>query len=81
MATFIAVLVLMGAAMVAMAIGVIISNRVLKGSCGGKGGEDCVCSIEEKRECDAKKKIALLAAAHRAKRDRERKSQSEAAHQ
>lgn len=60
MATFIAVLVLTGAAMVAMAVGVILSNRELKGSCGGKGGEDCICSIEEMRACAAKKKLAAL---------------------
>ena len=42
------------AAMTLMAVGAIVSDRVLKGSCGG-GAEDCVCSIEKQRECAAKK--------------------------
>jgi hypothetical protein len=41
---------LVGAAMIAMAVGVIFSDRVLHGSCGGSG-EDCVCSIEKRRAC------------------------------
>ncbi len=42
----------------AMAVGVIFSNRELKGSCGGLGkimGEDCMF-CDKKDECDKKKK-------------------------
>jgi hypothetical protein len=50
MQTFIATALIFGIAMAAMAIGVIFSNRTLKGSCGGTG-LDCTCSDEAKREC------------------------------
>ncbi|MAY79889.1 MAG: hypothetical protein CL930_03800 [Deltaproteobacteria bacterium] len=43
--------------MVVMAIGVIFSGRRLRGSCGGVGGEDCVCDengrpILQQPDCD-----------------------------
>jgi hypothetical protein len=57
MQTFIATALIFGIAMTAMAVGVIFSNRTLKGSCGGTG-LDCTCSDEAKREC-------ALAAKHR----------------
>jgi hypothetical protein len=38
------------AAMAMMAMGVILSNRELHGSCGGTG-KDCVCEIEKRRAC------------------------------
>ncbi len=47
--------VVMGAAMAAMAVGAIVAGKELKGSCGGTGGKDCVCSIEEQRACRAAK--------------------------
>ncbi len=50
MQTFIATALIFGVAMTAMAIGVIFSDRTLKGSCGGTG-LDCTCSDEAKREC------------------------------
>lgn len=50
MQTFIATALIFGIAMTAMAIGVIFSDRALKGSCGGTG-LDCTCSDEAKREC------------------------------
>jgi hypothetical protein len=50
MQTFIATALIFGIAMTAMAVGVIFSNRTLKGSCGGTG-LDCTCSDEAKREC------------------------------
>ena len=50
MQTFLATALIFGIAMAAMAVGVIFSNRTLKGSCGGTG-LDCTCSDEAKREC------------------------------
>ena len=44
-------------AIIAMAVGVIFSNRKLKGSCGGLGrvmGEDCLF-CDKKEECDKKR--------------------------
>lgn len=40
-----------------MAVGVIIGNSPLKGSCGGKGGPECVCDEFEQRKCDARKRM------------------------
>jgi len=51
MTTFIFTLALFAFAMVAMAAGVILSNRELQGSCGGVGSEDCLCSLEKRRIC------------------------------
>ncbi|MCB9793913.1 MAG: hypothetical protein H6741_14430 [Alphaproteobacteria bacterium] len=42
---------LMGLAMVGMALGVILSDKRLKGSCGGPGSSDCICDIEKQRAC------------------------------
>jgi hypothetical protein len=50
MQTFFATALIIGIAMAAMAVGVIFSNRTLKGSCGGTG-LDCSCSEEARREC------------------------------
>jgi hypothetical protein len=50
MQTFLATATLMGLAMIAMAVGVIFSDRRLKGSCGGTG-RDCSCSAETQRDC------------------------------
>jgi hypothetical protein len=50
MQTFLATALIFGIAMAAMAVGVIFSNRTLKGSCGGTG-LNCSCSEEARREC------------------------------
>ena len=50
MTTFLATAAIFGAAMAAMAVGVIFSNRELKGSCGGTG-RACECSAEARRDC------------------------------
>ena len=50
MQTFLATILFFGLAMAAMAVGVIFSNRELKGSCGGTG-RDCSCSAEARRDC------------------------------
>ncbi len=45
---------MVGLMMLVMAVGVIFSNRELKGSCGGKGGPDCACDAMGKpRACEA----------------------------
>ncbi len=41
-----------------MAVGVVFSNKVLQGSCGGAGSKDCLCTIEEQRACRAAKRLA-----------------------
>ena len=54
MKMFLVSLVVMMAAIAGMAVGVIFSNRKLKGSCGGLGklmGEDC-SFCDKKDECD-----------------------------
>ena len=48
MQTFLATALIIGLAMAAMAVGVIFSNRELKGSCGGTG-RDCSCSAKASR--------------------------------
>jgi hypothetical protein len=50
MQTLLVTALIIGLSMVAMAIGVIVSNRELKGSCGGTG-RDCTCSAEARRDC------------------------------
>ena len=52
MQTILATLVIFAAVMLAMAIGVIFSNRALKGSCGGTDS-DCSCSDARRRRCAA----------------------------
>lgn len=52
MQTFIAAAVLIGLVMAAMAVGVLFSNRSLKGSCGGTG-EGCSCSAAKRQRCAA----------------------------
>lgn len=50
METFLATALVIGLAMIAMAVGVIFSNRTLRGSCGGTG-RGCHCNDEARREC------------------------------
>jgi len=57
MTTFLFTVSFFGLAMVAMAVGVILSDRQLQGSCGGVGSEDCLCSLEKRRAC-AKEDLA-----------------------
>ncbi len=44
--------------MAGMAVGVIVSNRRLAGSCGGTGA-DCLCEKRERGECPNDKPNAL----------------------
>ena len=50
MQTIMATILLIGLVMLAMAVGVIFSNRSLRGSCGGTGTA-CECSDAKRREC------------------------------
>ncbi len=50
MQTILTTIALFAAVMAAMAIGVIFSNKRLRGSCGGTG-EDCACDEETRRAC------------------------------
>ena len=54
MSTFLGTLLVFGIAMAAMAAGVMLTGRSLKGSCGGVG-TGCPCSDEERRACAAKR--------------------------
>ncbi len=50
METVLATFVLLALVMAGMAVGVIFSNRSLRGSCGGTG-RACSCNEEARREC------------------------------
>jgi hypothetical protein len=50
MQIFFATALIFGITMAAMAVGVIFSNRTLRGSCGGTG-LDCTCSDEARNDC------------------------------
>lgn len=43
MATLVAAFVVFALVMAGMAVGVMFSNKPIKGSCGGIGGGDCAC--------------------------------------
>ena len=40
-----------------MAVGVLMGGSPLKGSCGGKGGPECVCDEFEQKKCEARKRM------------------------
>jgi hypothetical protein len=42
---------------VVMAVGVILGRSPLKGSCGGKGGPECICDEFERLKCEARDKL------------------------
>lgn len=54
MSTILATILVFALAMAGMAVGVIFSNRRLKGSCGGTG-RDCTCDDATRKDCDLKK--------------------------
>lgn len=54
-ATLIATAVVMGIGMGVMAVGVVLGRSPLKGSCGGKGGPECVCDAFEQLKCKQRK--------------------------
>ncbi|MCB9780966.1 MAG: DUF539 domain-containing protein [Alphaproteobacteria bacterium] len=55
MSTILATTAIMGAIMAIMAVGVMMGGSPLKGSCGGKGGPECVCDAFEQAKCKRKK--------------------------
>ena len=62
MSTFLATFFILLLAVMAMAIGVIFGRSAIKGSCGGlnqvglSGSCGGACSIQEKEECEARKR-------------------------
>jgi hypothetical protein len=54
MTTLLLTIMLVGLVMVAMAVGVMVSGRRLRGSCGGVGGAGCHCRADgiEPGSCD-----------------------------
>ncbi|MDG1481037.1 MAG: hypothetical protein P8R54_15710 [Myxococcota bacterium] len=57
MATMILTAVAFGLIAVAMGIGLILGGSPLKGSCGGKGGPECICDAFEQAKCRARDKM------------------------
>jgi hypothetical protein len=55
METFLATFLLFGAVMGAMAVGVMVHGRRLKGSCGGPGA-DCPCDEAARESCEIKRR-------------------------
>ena len=53
MITILTTFIVLSVALLAMAIGIIFSNRELKGSCGGEKLE-CTCNSIEKKLCKIK---------------------------
>lgn len=40
-----------------MGLGVMLGGSPLKGSCGGKGGPDCICDEYERQKCAARERM------------------------
>ncbi|MDH5675943.1 MAG: hypothetical protein OEZ06_27715 [Myxococcales bacterium] len=51
MQTLLATVVIFLAVVAAMATGVVLSGRRLRGSCGGVPGDDCSCSAADRKAC------------------------------
>jgi hypothetical protein len=62
MKTMLLTVLIFGLLMAAMAIGVIVQGKRLRGSCGGTGS-DCACDDPAREACELKKKIAEAARA------------------
>ena len=50
-------MLIFGFIIAAMAVGVILGKSPLKGSCGGKGGPECVCDEFDRLKCEARDKM------------------------
>ena len=61
MATLLATIAIFGIVVAAMAVGVAVQGRRLRGSCGGTG-QDCSCSSVTARSCPTRQKRASEAA-------------------
>lgn len=57
MQTLLATFLFFCAVMAAMALGVMLQGRRLKGSCGGIGG-DCPCDEAAQQECELRRRAA-----------------------
>ena len=57
MTTILAATIGFGVITTIMAVGVILGRSPLKGSCGGKGGPECVCDAFEQKKCEARKRM------------------------
>ncbi len=62
MQTILAAIAVFAIVMLAMAVGVIFSNRRLQGSCGGTG-RDCTCDDTTRKDCELKKAAEAAAEA------------------
>jgi len=62
METFLATFLFFCAVVAAMALGVMLQGRRLKGSCGGTGGE-CPCDDAAQEECELRRRTAEAAGA------------------
>ena len=65
MATILLTVTAFGAVVAAMAVGVMLGGSPLKGSCGGKGGPECICDAFEQAKCSAREKMLADLAARR----------------
>ena len=50
-------MIVFGLIITAMAVGVVLGRSPLKGSCGGKGGPECICDEFERLKCEAREKM------------------------
>lgn len=53
MMTFLITFAAIAVVVALMAVGVIFGRQAIKGSCGGSGGAECVCT----EKCDKRKKL------------------------
>ena len=65
LAALLAAFALFGLAVTGMAVGVLLQGKRLKGSCGGRGPDgrplgDCLCSREEREQCELKPTVEKL---------------------
>ena len=69
--TFVASFLVFIVIVAVMAVGVLLGRSPLKGSCGGKGGPDCVCDAFEQERCKARERMMERIVERRAKKRKE----------